>query len=241
VTIELEDLGRRFGTFALDQISLRLERGEYRVLLGPSGCGKSMLLQTLTGLFLPDAGRIRVDGKDVTALPPERRDIGLVFQQAALFPHYSVLGNVEYGLRARKVPADERRRRVDEVVQGLGLEGILQRPVPTLSGGEAQRVAIARALALRPRLLLLDEPLSLLDHNTRLALQSELKRVHTAFGLTTLHVTHSREEAAALGDRCAVMCAGRLVQEGTLEEMRARPASPFVAEFLGTAATARTA
>ena len=235
---EIQHLGCRFGDFALDDVSLRIGKGEYWVLLGPSGCGKSVLLQTIAGFFPPTAGRILVDARDVTAESPERRNIGLVFQQAALFPHLSVRGNIEYGLRARRVPAAEARRTVDELIDRLGLAAVLCRPVATLSGGEAQRVAIARALAVRPVLLLLDEPLSALDHNARLELQAELARVHKELGLTTLHVTHSRDEAAALGDFLAVMLGGRIVQSGTVAELRERPRCPFVARFLGLDASA---
>ena len=238
MSVEIRNLSRRFGDFALERVSLRLGAGEYWVLLGPSGCGKSLLLQTLTGLHETDEGAVRVDGRDVTALPPEARDVGLVFQQAALFPHYSVRGNVEYGLRARRVAPAERARRVDEMIAALHLEGILGRQVATLSGGEAQRVAIARALAIRPSVLLLDEPLSLLDHNARLELQAEIKRVHLEFKLTTLHVTHSRDEARAMGDHCAVMLAGAIVQRGPTEEVFGRPRCPFVARFLGADAAA---
>jgi molybdate/tungstate transport system ATP-binding protein len=231
--IEVQHLGCHFGDFALNDVSLRIGKGEYWALLGPSGCGKSVLLQTIAGFFPPTAGRILVDGRDITAQAPEQRNIGLVFQQAALFPHLSVRGNIEYGLRARRVPAAEGRRTVDELVERLGLAAVLARPVATLSGGEAQRVAIARALAVRPVLLLLDEPLSSLDHNARLELQAELARWHKELDLTTLHVTHSRDEAAALGDFLAVMLGGRIVQTGTLVELRARPRCPFVARFLG--------
>lgn len=232
-TLELSDLCRQAGEFALDRVSLRIERGSYWVLLGPSGSGKSMLLQAICGFFELDGGRVLVEGRDATLEPPERRGMGLVFQQAALFPHFSVAENIEYGLLARKVPAAERRRRREELVERLGLSGILGRPVATLSGGEAQRVAIARAVIVRPALLLLDEPLSLIDHNTRLELQAELRRWHRELGLTTLHVTHSREEARALGDHCAVMLGGRLVQSGPIEELFSRPRCPFVARFLG--------
>ena len=231
--IEIQHLGCRFGDFALEDVSLRIGKGEYWVLLGPSGCGKSVLLQTIAGFFSPTAGRILVDGRDVTAQAPDRRNIGLVFQQAALFPHLSVRGNIEYGLRARRVSAAEARRTVAELIDRLGLAAVLPRPVATLSGGEAQRVAIARALAVRPVLLLLDEPLSALDHNARLELQSELARLHKELDLTTLHVTHSRDEAAALGDFLAVMLGGRIVQAGTLAELREKPRCPFVARFLG--------
>jgi ABC-type sugar transport system ATPase subunit len=232
-TLEVQGLSRRFGKFALEQVNLRLQKGEYWVLLGPSGCGKSMLLQTVSGFFAPEAGFVRIDGRDATGEPPEARGIGLVFQQSALFPHFTVEGNIGYGLEARRVPAAERKARVAELVERLGLSRLVDRPVATLSGGEAQKVAIARALAIRPAFLLLDEPLSLVDHNARLELQTELKRWHAEFGLTTLHVTHSRDEARAMGDHCAVMLGGRLVQCGPTDELFSRPRCPFVASFLG--------
>jgi ABC-type Fe3+/spermidine/putrescine transport system ATPase subunit len=239
--IELGGLSVDFGEFALRGISLSIGKGEYWVILGPSGCGKSVLMQTIAGFFSPGRGQIRVDGRDVTALPPERRRMGLVFQQAALFPHRSVRENIAYGLRARRAAAADIDRTVGDLVERLGLGAILGRPVPTLSGGEAQRVAIARALAIRPDLLLLDEPMSALDHNTRLELQAELARIHKELGLTTLHVTHSREEAAALGDHVAVMLGGRIVQRGTAAEVQARPRCPFVARFLGLDSSAMAA
>ena len=238
--IELARLHRSFGEFALRDISLRIGRGEYWVILGPSGCGKSVLLQTIAGFFTPTQGKIVVGGRDVTLAPPERRRMGVVFQQAALFPHKSVWENIAYGLRARKAPNGEVKRTVDDLVERLGLETILTRPVPTLSGGEAQRVAVARALAIKPDLLLLDEPMSALDHNTRLELQVELARVHKTLGLTTLHVTHSREEAAALGDHLAIMLAGRSVQRGGIVEVQGHPRCPFVARFLGLEASSIT-
>jgi ABC-type Fe3+/spermidine/putrescine transport system ATPase subunit len=231
--IELAHLHCQFGDFALRDISLRIGKGEYWVILGPSGCGKSVLLQTVAGFFSPVRGQILVESQNVTATAPERRQMGLVFQQAALFPHKSVRENIAYGLRARKLPNQEVDRTVDDLVGRLGLQTILGRPVPTLSGGEAQRVAVARALAIRPKLLLLDEPMSALDHNTRLELQGELGRVHRELGLTTLHVTHSREEAAALGDHIAIMLGGRIVQQGTMSDVQGRPRCPFVARFLG--------
>jgi len=231
--IELDHLHATFGTFALRDINLAIGKGEYWVILGPSGCGKSVLMQTIAGFFSPERGRIVVAGRDVTALPPERRRMGLVFQQAALFPHRSVRENIAYGLRARRVPVQEMDRTVGELVERLRLAEVLPRPVPTLSGGEAQRVAIARALAIRPDLLLLDEPMSALDHNTRLELQTELGRLHRELGLTTLHVTHSREEAAALGDHLAILLGGRIVQRGAFAEVKAHPRCPFVARFLG--------
>lgn len=238
--LSLHALRRAFGPFGLGPLSLELRRGEYWVLLGPSGCGKSMLLQTVCGFHRPDGGEVRLGGRDATQEPPEARGIGLVFQQAALFPHKSVRDNVAWGLFARRVPAPERERRVDEVVAALGLGALVDRPVAALSGGEAQRVAIARAVAPRPALLLLDEPLSLLDHNTRLELQAQLGRWHKELGLTTLHVTHSREEARALGTHCALMLGGTLVQAGPADEVFARPRCPFAASFLGLPAEAAT-
>lgn len=231
--IELSRLCCQFGEFALRDLSLEIGQGEYWVILGPSGCGKSVLLQTIAGFFAPNSGKILVESQDITATPPERRKMGLVFQQAALFPHKSVRENIAYGLRARKAPPAEIERAVDDLVARLGLAAIVGRPVATLSGGEAQRVAVARALAIRPKLLLLDEPMSALDHNTRLELQAELGRVHRELGLTTLHVTHSREEAAALGDHIAIMLGGRIVQRGTMSDVQASPHCPFVARFLG--------
>jgi ABC-type Fe3+/spermidine/putrescine transport system ATPase subunit len=231
--IELAGLCLTLGDFALRDVSLHIGKGEYWVILGPSGCGKSVLLQTIAGFFPPDQGQIRVAGQDVTTLAPERRRMGLVFQQSALFPHKSVFGNIAYGLRARGAAPDDIARTVDGLVERLGLGPILGRPVATLSGGEAQRVAVARALAIHPDLLLLDEPMSALDHNTRLELQAELGRIHRELGLTTLHVTHSREEAAALGDHLAILLGGRIVQKGTAAEVAAQPRCPFVARFLG--------
>jgi len=205
--IEIQHLGCSFGDFALEDVSLRIGKGEYWVLLGPSGCGKSVLLQTIAGFFPPTAGRILVDGRDVTAQAPEQRNIGLVFSRRRCFPHLSVRGNIEYGLRARRVPAAEARRTVDELIDRLGLAAVLPRPVATLSGGEAQRVAIARALAVRPVLLLLDEPLSALDHNARLELQAELARLHKELDLNHAARDPQPRRSGGLGDFLAVMLA----------------------------------
>lgn len=239
--IVLDSLQRSFGDFRLGPLSLRIERGEYWIVLGPSGSGKSMLLHTLAGLFTPDSGTIAIADKDVTSLPPERRNIGLVFQRPALFPHMSVLENIAYGLRARRFLVEERKARIDAVVATVGLADILELPTATLSGGEAQRVAIARALATQPDVLLLDEPFGPLDHNARLGLQVQLKRIHQELGLTTIHVTHSRDEARALGDHCVVMQGGQLVAQGavmTEDGVFALPRCSFVASFLGMEAPA---
>lgn len=233
MSLLLEGVGLRAGAFALRDVHLALPRGAYGVLLGPSGSGKSLLLHTVAGLCPDATGRVEVAGRDVGRVPTERRGVGLVFQRAALFPHHDVRGNVEYGLRAHGVPADRRRRRVEELVELLGLGPIVARPVATLSGGEAQRVAIARSLAPSPEVLLLDEPLGMVDAHGRRALREALRRVHRELGLTTLHVTHDRAEALALGDRCAVMLGGTLVQSGVTADVFARPASGDVARVLG--------
>lgn len=233
MTLVLRQVRRRFGAFTLDEVSLRIERGEYWVLLGPSGAGKSLLLETLIGAYVPDAGAVELDGSDLTATAPEARNFGLVFQTPALFPHYSVEGNIAYGLVARRLAPAERQRRVAAMVERLGLQSLMERPIGALSGGEAQRIAIARALVIEPRILLLDEPLSLLDHNLRLELQGELKRLHQELALTTLHVTHSREEARALSTHCALMFRGRIVQAGLTAEIFDHPIDDEVARFLG--------
>jgi ABC-type sugar transport system ATPase subunit len=230
--IALQDVRRQWGPFSL-RVTLSAEAGQYLVILGPSGCGKSLLLGTVAGLYLPRSGRVLLDGRDVTDAPTEERGLGFVFQRSALFPHLSVRANIAFGLRSRRWTRADRRARVDELVTTLGLQEVLERPVPALSGGESQKVAIARALAPRPPVLLLDEPLSLVDHNARLELQEELRRIHAELGITALHVTHNREEARTLGRRCAVMLGGRIVQEGTTEEVFERPRCLFVARFLG--------
>ncbi|MEK7704805.1 MAG: ATP-binding cassette domain-containing protein [Myxococcota bacterium] len=231
--IELRDIVRRFGRFQLGPISLDIRRGEYWVLLGPSGAGKSLLLHTVAGLHRADAGEICLSGVRVTTLAPERRRIGMVFQGSALFPHLGVEGNIAYGMRRRGDDAGVCRRRVGELVERLGLGAIVGRPVATLSGGEAQRVAIARALATDPVLLLLDEPLSPIDQPGRRALIEELRRLHRDLGQTILHVTHSHDEARALGDHCGIMRDGALVRSGTLDEVFSLPGSGFVADLLG--------
>jgi putative spermidine/putrescine transport system ATP-binding protein len=230
--ITLEGVRQRFGEFALE-VDLAVAKHDYLVILGPSGCGKSLLLSAIAGLYELAAGRVCLHDEDVTTAPPERRAIGFVFQRFSLFPHLSVVGNIEFGLRLRKTAKAARRARVDELIATLGLAPLLERPVATLSGGESQRVAIARALAPRPSILLLDEPLSLVDHNGRRSLREELRRIHTDLELTTVHVTHDREEARAVGSRCAVMLGGRIVQDGPLEQVFAKPSCLFVDRFLG--------
>ncbi|MHC4471781.1 MAG: ABC transporter ATP-binding protein [Planctomycetota bacterium] len=234
--LELRDLTRRFGDRAVvSRVSLEIPKGRLLALLGPSGCGKTTTLRIVAGHERPDSGRVLLDGEDVTDRPPERRDVGMVFQSYALFPHLSVYGNVAFGLRSRKVKRDEERTRVAEALRTVGLEGSGPRPVTSLSGGEQQRVALARALVLRPRVLLLDEPLSNLDAALRVATRREIRRIQREAALTTLYVTHDQEEAMAIADRVVVMEGGRVRQSGAPEEVYARPSDAFTASFLGDA------
>jgi ABC-type Fe3+/spermidine/putrescine transport system ATPase subunit len=234
--VRLVELAKRFGeSEVLRDLSLDVERGEVLALLGPSGSGKTTLLRCLAGFEIPDAGRILVDGQEVTRLPPERRDFGMVFQHYALFPHLSVGENVAFGLEARRWPPERVRARVEEVLALVRLPGLEGRRVSEISGGMQQRVALARALAPEPRLLLLDEPLSNLDPSLREATRRELRRSIERIGITTLLVTHEQEEAFDLGDRVAVLHGGRLDQVGRPEELYGRPRTRFVAEFVGRA------
>ncbi len=231
--IELRGVRKRLGEFELDIPNLCAQAGEYLVLLGPSGAGKTVLLWLVAGILKPDAGQIFLEGAEVTAAPPERRNVGLVSQGDTLFPHLSVRQNIEFGLRYRRSERRALAEHVRRLVALLGIERLLERGVRGLSGGERQRVAIARALAIRPRILLLDEPLATLDHNTRLELRGELRNIHRASGTTTVHVTHDRGEALAVADRIAVLFCGQVLQVGPPEEVFFRPACEFVARFVG--------
>ena len=221
------------GTRVLEHVSLGVERGEMVALLGSSGCGKTTLLRSIAGFVIPQEGSIRVDGRDITNLPPEKRETAMMFQSYALWPHMSVAGNIGYGLRMRGRKADAIAKRVDEMLTLLQLEGFAQRPVTQLSGGQRQRVALGRALAVDPHLLLLDEPMSNLDYKVRLELRHELRALQKRIGITAVYVTHDREEALTLADRIAVMDAGRIAQLGTPEEVFHHPGSAFVAGFMG--------
>lgn len=220
-------------TRALDGVDLAVGDGEMVVLLGPSGCGKTTLLRAAAGLQPLDAGHIELDGRDLTGQRPDQRGIGLMFQDEVLFPHFDVEGNVAFGLRMARVPFAERRRRVAEVLELVGLAGFEGRDVATLSGGEAQRVSLARALAPEPRVLLLDEPFGSLDRLLRERLIDELRPVLDQVGVTAVHVTHDHHEAFALADRIAVMASGRLLRVGTPEEVWTDPRTAQVARFLG--------
>jgi ABC-type Fe3+/spermidine/putrescine transport system ATPase subunit len=221
---------------AVDRVSLCLEAGERFCVLGPSGCGKSTLLRLVGGYLPPDAGRVVLAGTDVTDVPLDRRDVGMVFQNYALFPHMTARANVAFGLEARGVPRAERLRRADDQLDRVGLSPAERDRRPgELSGGQQQRVALARALVIRPKLLLLDEPLANLDRQLREHLRDELRAIHRGTGVATLLVTHDQDEALSLVDRVGVMRGGRLLQADTPCAVYERPRTPFVARFLGRA------
>ena len=233
--LELHELRRSFGpVVALNGIDASLETGEFLSLLGPSGCGKTTALRLVAGFDRPDSGRIIVDGKDITRVSPNRRDMGMVFQAYSLFPNMTAEQNVEFGLKIRRRKRVSRRQRVGELLELVGLGHAAKRYPHQLSGGMQQRVALARALAIEPRVLLLDEPLSALDAKVRVQLREEIRRIQTQLGITTIYVTHDQEEALSISDRVAVMSAGSVEQVGTPAEMYGAPATPFVAEFIGT-------
>ena len=237
-SVRIEVCGKTFadGTRALEPATLDIARGETLVLLGPSGCGKTTMLRIIAGLEVPDTGgRVLFDGKDMTAVPIERRNVGMVFQSYALFPNMTVSDNIGYGLKIRGIPAKERAARVAELVALTNISGLENRRIDQLSGGQRQRVALARAVAIRPGILLLDEPLTALDAALRDRLRGELNRLLRALGITTIYVTHDQSEAMELGDRVVVMQKGAIAQIGTPREIYFTPQSRFVAEFIGAA------
>ncbi|HYL82374.1 MAG TPA: ABC transporter ATP-binding protein [Candidatus Acidoferrum sp.] len=232
--IEFREMSKRYGTLvANDRLSLTIRRGELMTLLGPSGCGKTTALRCLTGYIHPDEGRIFLDGKDVTDVPTHQRELGMVFQNFALFPHMTVQDNVGFPLMIRSMPKGERGKLVTEALRLVRLEGYEGHYPRELSGGQQQRVGLARALVYRPKVLLLDEPLSNLDAKLREEMRFEIKEVVTRLGITAMYVTHDQAEALALSDRVAIMSRGRLEQLGTPEEIYEQPSSRFVAEFIG--------
>lgn len=232
--IQLVDLTKRFGEqTVVDHVNLHIGKGEFFSLLGPSGCGKTTTLRMIAGFEDPTAGRVILDGVDVTALSPVRRDVNLVFQSYALFPHMTAFDNVAFGLRIKRVPRDEIERRVREALAVVRMEEYARHKPGQLSGGQQQRVAVARALVMRPAAVLLDEPLGSLDLKLRKEMQQELRRIHGETGMTFVYVTHDQEEAMTMSDRIAVMNRGVVEQVGSPQDLYERPASAFVAGFVG--------
>ncbi|WP_263138586.1 ABC transporter ATP-binding protein [Pseudomonas sp. RIT-PI-AD] len=232
--LSIQGLHKRYGDTAIfSDIDCEIAQGEFVTLLGPSGCGKSTLLRCIAGLTEVNGGRILLDGQDLVPLTPQKRDIGMVFQSYALFPNMTVQQNVAFGLRMQKVAADESARRVREVLAMVELGDLAERYPHQLSGGQCQRVALARSLVTRPRLLLLDEPLSALDARIRKHLREQIRRIQQELGLTTLFVTHDQEEALTLSDRIFLMNAGRIVQSGDAETLYTAPVDAFAAGFIG--------
>ncbi|WP_428671327.1 ABC transporter ATP-binding protein [Reyranella sp.] len=233
--ITIQGVSRRFGSvLAVDNVDLTIEQGEFFTLLGPSGCGKTTLLRMIAGFCELDSGEIRFGEHRIDRLSAHRRDIGMVFQNYAVFPNLTVAGNVAYGLKARRIQADEESRRVDEALALVQLAGYGARKPHELSGGQLQRVAIARALVIRPQVLLFDEPLSNLDARLRVSMRAEIRGLQKSLGITAIYVTHDQEEAMSVSDRIALMNAGRLEQVGLPVDIYRHPVSRFAAEFMGT-------
>ncbi|MBC8520421.1 MAG: ATP-binding cassette domain-containing protein [Candidatus Syntrophoarchaeum sp.] len=230
--IKIRNLSKDWKEFSLKGINLEIKKDEYFVILGPTGAGKTLLLETIAGFYFPDKGEVRIDGHDVTNLPPERRRIGFIYQDYSLFPHFNVEQNIEFGLKLRK-SSDTNRKRLEEIMDWLDISHLAHRYPATLSGGEQQKIAIARAIAIEPSVLLLDEPLAALDLRTRDYLREELKRVKLELGITMLHVTHDQTEAMVLADRIAVMMKGRIMQVGTAYEIFNKPQNEEIADFVG--------
>jgi molybdate/tungstate transport system ATP-binding protein len=231
--IRIENLETRLSGFNLHEINLSIEEGEFFILMGPTGAGKSVLLEALAGLIPLKSGRIFIGGKDVTQLPPEKRGIGIVYQDYVLFPHMTVMENIKYGLHFNKLSKGETKKRFERLIEELQLAHLVDRIPLNLSGGELQRVALARALMVKPSVLLLDEPLSALDPNFREDIRHELKKIHRSFSTTFLMVTHDFAEALSLGSRGAVINQGKIEQIDNMEDIFQKPGTPFVADFVG--------
>lgn len=228
--IEIESLSRKWKNFSLDNLSLKIKSGEYFVILGPTGAGKTLFLELIAGFHSPDSGRILIEGRDVTDLPPEKHDLVFVYQDYSLFPHMNVKKNIEFGMRMKKIKSQEK---LFEVAEDLGISNLLDRNPLTLSGGEKQRVAIARALVTDPKILLLDEPLSALDPRTQESARELLAALHKNKKLTVLHITHDQTEARIMADRIAIVMDGKLMQVGSPEEIFEKPIDSRVASFVG--------
>lgn len=239
VYLRLDNLSKVFpgrrGHTAVDSLSLDVNEGEFLTILGPSGCGKTTVLRMIAGFEYPTKGRVHLGGIDITNRPPNKRDIAMVFQHYALFPHLSVFDNIAFGLLVRRIPRDEVKKRVFGILSRTGLTGLGQRMTNELSGGQQQRVALARALVVEPKVLLCDEPLSNLDASLRVQMRREVKRIQREFGITTVYVTHDHEEAMAISDRIALMNEGRLEQVGRPSDFYRTPKTSFVREFFGHA------
>ncbi|MHA1405512.1 MAG: ABC transporter ATP-binding protein, partial [Candidatus Helarchaeota archaeon] len=233
--LKIKDVSREWKKFSLKKINLEIKEGEFFVILGPSGAGKTLLLEIIAGLHELDEGRVFFDSRDITLMPPEKRKVGFVFQEFALFPHMKVWKNIVYGLNrsSEKLSFDEKLHLVEEVMELLDIKGLEKRRPNTLSGGEKQRVALARVLIIKPKILLMDEPLSSLDHNTMLRLKDEIKKIQRTLKITTVYVTHNRLEAFTLADRIAIMQDGEIIQVGTAEDIFRDPKNEFVAKFIG--------
>jgi putative spermidine/putrescine transport system ATP-binding protein len=234
--VQIQGLTKTYGAFkAVSDMTLDVHEGEFLIFLGPSGCGKTTTLRMLAGFIEPDAGTMRLGKREITFEPPHRRNIGLVFQNYALFPHLSILENVAFGLRRRKVAEPELKSRVQHALELVDLAHLMDRLPKQLSGGQQQRVAISRAIAIRPDMLLLDEPLSNLDARLRLQVRDELRSLQKSLGITTIMVTHDQEEAMSVGDRLVLMRSGLIEQIGNAEQLYKQPANRFVADFIGRA------
>lgn len=232
--VELQDISKSFGNFtALRNVTFEIKEGEFMTFLGPSGCGKTTCLRLISGFDTPTTGRVLIGGRDVTLDPPYRRDVNQVFQSYALFPHLTIFENIAFGLRMKKVPVSEIKRRVYRVVEMTALAQFVDRKPAQMSGGQRQRVALARAIVCEPKVLLLDEPLSALDAKLRAQMRVELKQLQKRLGITFIFVTHDQEEALTMSDRVAVINGGRVEQIGTVNEIYYRPATRFVATFIG--------
>lgn len=234
IELHLRDVTKLFGSvYAVDHVSLDVNEGELFFLLGPSGCGKSTFLRTIAGFYQPDTGDLHFGDKLMNDVPPHKRNIGMVFQNYALWPHMTVYQNVEYGLNVRKIPAEDKKNKVKKVLEIVRMSEYAERNPNQLSGGQQQRIALARALVIEPDILLLDEPLSNLDAKLRLDMRQEIKRIHSEAGITSVYVTHDQKEALSLADRVAVMRDGKIVQIGTPREIYNLPVDAFVADFIG--------
>jgi iron(III) transport system ATP-binding protein len=232
--LEIKNISKKFGdSVVLNDLSIKIEKGNFFSFLGPSGCGKTTLLRIIAGLEFPDSGQIILDGVDITDLPPQKRNIGIVFQNYALFPHMTVFENIAYGLKIKKVSSIEINKLVDNVLEKVHLLNKKNQNVSLLSGGEQQRVSLARAIVMQPQLILFDEPLSNLDYSLRIEARNEIKRLQNEIGITAIYVTHDQSEALSLSDEIAVLQNGIAAQIGTSKEIYFKPTNKFVAQFVG--------